>query len=278
MPFIYSVSEAAWPSDLCRSLSTPIIAVNCRRIRASVIKTQPCLVKTWLLHCCSLAGEIFSPERLPGSWCLHWIYCVPYISIIRREMYTVSFIGPSFTLYCSAALEMLKKCLFSSWIAKFMQAYPLHFLIRLYRRAGFLEKCSGLRWILISRLMLIFRKYLLENKVFGFVIYCKLLGGGSDQPVMIYNRIFPPSSFRKLWYMPSFPQAIQALINPLKNLFSWDFHWRVFWIIKIKLNLAFTTAWVTQIKDASCGWNVMSLKRCRVNFILPKFDWTQLKL
>lgn len=36
-----------------------------------------------------------------------------------------------------------------------------------------------------------------------------------------------------------------------------------------------------QIKDASCGWNVMSLKRCGVNFILPrkkmKFDRTQLK-
>lgn len=45
--------------------------------------------------------------------------------------------------------------------------------------------------------------------------------------------------------------------------------------------MAFTTAWVMQIKDASCGWNVMSLKRCWVNFILPrkkmKFDRKQLK-
>lgn len=43
-----------------------------------------------------------------------------------------------------------------------------------------------------------------------------------------------------------------------------------------------------QINDASCGWNVMSLKRCWVNFILPrrrkkkkggggKFDRVQLK-
>lgn len=34
--------------------------------------------------------------------------------------------------------------------------------------------------------------------------------------------------------------------------------------------MAFTTAWVMQIKDASCGWNLMSLKRCWVNFILPR--------
>lgn len=45
---------------------------------------------------------------------------------------------------------------------------------------------------------------------------------------LVSSLLSGPSSFRKLWYMPSFPQAIQGLINPLKNLFLWDFYWRVF--------------------------------------------------
>jgi hypothetical protein len=38
-------------------------------------------------------------------------------------------------------------------------------------------------------------------------------------------------------------------------------YWRDFFIIKIKLN---STAWVIQIKDGNCGWNVISLRNVRL--------------
>lgn len=45
MPFIYSVSEAACLSGLCKNLSAPIITVNFRHISASVIESQCRLLK-----------------------------------------------------------------------------------------------------------------------------------------------------------------------------------------------------------------------------------------
>lgn len=105
--------------------------------------------------------------------------------------------------------------------------------------------CNDIQWFCSEKVR--FHIYLREDSF-----------SAPGELLLVSSLLSGPSSFRKLWYMPSFPRATRSLINPLQIFFLWDFCWRVFWIIKIKLNLAFTTAWVMQIKDASCGWNWMS--------------------